>query len=321
MSDELWATYAVNDHLAPRSLAADILLFDRLVFPVPETPVYPDGAEYAPGPTDWVRNESEWARWQKEEWNPDAQHRVLDILKPVIRKQPWDARHTAEWSQEATRLKAQSVPDYAFVATRTVLTRDLPASVTGVGAMGPAYRTIEDAELNLGIKRAGGPSQLPGGVLAAVLGWEFLNPDDPTLSDEELLQATVDFVTGDADFQEARRDFTDWQQRFLKNGVTDRPSIKSAVDQMNELLQNQRRAAEKLGVRKVARYAFWIAPAAVGLGMMFAGVDSPAATNITAGLCSIGGIGVEELLFKKAEAQQPSPAAFVHHVNRHFGWT
>ena len=36
MSQELWATYSVKDHCTPRTLAADILLFDRLVFPVPE---------------------------------------------------------------------------------------------------------------------------------------------------------------------------------------------------------------------------------------------------------------------------------------------
>ena len=38
MSHELWATYSVKDHCTPRALAADIMLFDRLVFPVPQTP-------------------------------------------------------------------------------------------------------------------------------------------------------------------------------------------------------------------------------------------------------------------------------------------
>jgi hypothetical protein len=37
MSQELWETYSVKDHRQPRLLAADIMLFDRLVFPVPET--------------------------------------------------------------------------------------------------------------------------------------------------------------------------------------------------------------------------------------------------------------------------------------------
>jgi hypothetical protein len=39
MSTEVWATYSVEDHLDRRALAADIMLFDRLVFPVPQSPI------------------------------------------------------------------------------------------------------------------------------------------------------------------------------------------------------------------------------------------------------------------------------------------
>jgi len=49
MSQELWATYSVKDHRTPRALAADIILFDRLVFPAPEI-ARPQGPEHEPGP-------------------------------------------------------------------------------------------------------------------------------------------------------------------------------------------------------------------------------------------------------------------------------
>ena len=34
MSREVWATYSVKDHLDRRALAADVMLYDRLVFRV-----------------------------------------------------------------------------------------------------------------------------------------------------------------------------------------------------------------------------------------------------------------------------------------------
>lgn len=324
MSEELWATYSVKDHLQPRALAADILLFDRLVFPVPENARFPEnsGPPDRPGEVEWTPNPAEWARWKEKDknWDPDGQHRLLELLKPVIRKVPWDKSHQEQWRTDATDLAVQGIPDYAFVATRTVLTRDLPAYVTGVAAVGPMYRTVEDLERELQIRDTAGRTQLPGGALAAVLGWEFLTPEDGRLSDEKLLKETVDFVTGDDEFRRCRRDFLDWQQGFLKDGTTDRESIKRAVKDMRELLKAAKKSARRLKVRKVVRYAFRIAPPAVGLTLAIAGIPGGLVAAAGGGFLSLGGIAVEEWFFKSAEQGQPARAAFAQHVNRHFGW-
>jgi len=322
MSQELWATYSVKDHQEPRGLAADILLFDRLVFPVPENAHFPEnsGPPDSSGAVEWTPNPDEWARWQGEKWDPDGQRRLLKLLEPVVRKLPWDESHHAQWRVEAAQLAAQGLPDYAFVATRTVLTRDLPAYVTGVAAVGPAYRTVEDIERELRIQDTAGRTRLPGGALATVLGWEFLTPEDDRLSDEELLKETVEFVTGDDDFRRCRRDFLDWQQKFLKEGITDQESIERAVKEMRELLEAAKTAASRLTIRKVARYAFRVAPSAVGLTLALAGIPGGFAAAAVGVFLSLGGIAVEERFLKNAEQGQPAPTAFVHHANRHFGW-
>ncbi|MGA8155726.1 MAG: hypothetical protein WB822_05825 [Rhodoplanes sp.] len=90
MSRELWATYSVRDHLEPRGLAADVMLFDRLVFPVPETSLFDMSRPEVPAVVEWRRNPEEWKRWQKEGWEPESQEHLLDMLRPVIRKIPWD---------------------------------------------------------------------------------------------------------------------------------------------------------------------------------------------------------------------------------------
>jgi hypothetical protein len=317
---ELWATYSVEDHLNPRALAADILLFDRLVFPVPETPSIPanSGPDYDPGPVDWIPDPKEVARWKTNGWDPEGQSRLLKLLEKVIRKVPWDIEHQERWREEVKKLPA-NLPDYAFVATRNVTTRDLPSYVTGVAAVGPAYRTVADIERELGVRDASGLTKLPASALATVLGWEFLapDPDDKTLSDEALLKAVVKFVTEDDEFKPARRAFLDWQQQnFLTEGKTDRESIERAVEQMSGLHEKANIAAKRLKTRTVVRHAFHFAPAVLGLiaastgfGLVFA-----------AGGCflSAGGIAVEQWFH--TEPGQPGPAAFVQHVNRHFGW-
>lgn len=326
MSRELWATYSVKDHLEPRALAADIMLFDRLVFPVPEYAQFPEnsGPPDVKGPVEWKRNPAEWTRWRGQGWDPAGQRHLLGLLQPVIRKLPWDSegpKHD-QYRSESAKLASQGVPDYAFVATRTTLTRDLPAYVTGVAALGPAYRTVEEIERELGV---GGPNAkriLPGGALPTVLAWEFLSPDpdDDRLSADELLKETVEFVTGDEGFRKRRTAFVEWQQNFLRDGATDRESIERAVVEMRDLLADAKTAADKLTVRKIARYAFQIAPSAVGLAAALA--DIPGGVEMAGGgvFLSLGGIAVDELVFKTAEQGQPAPTAFVHDARRHFGW-
>src|SRR5207245_7509741 len=104
-------------------------------------------------------------------------------------------------------------------------------------------------------------------ALAAVLGWEFFAPQDDKLSDEELLKQTVAFVSGDAEFRRRRSAFLAWQQKFLKNGSTDRESIKRAVEEMRALLEDAKKAANQLTLRKITRYAFRIAQSVVTLAL------------------------------------------------------
>ena len=55
MSREVWSTYSVKDHLYPRNFPADVMMFDRLVFPVPEVGSFPAGEVYETStPMEWI---------------------------------------------------------------------------------------------------------------------------------------------------------------------------------------------------------------------------------------------------------------------------
>jgi hypothetical protein len=326
MSNELWAAYSVKDHRTPRTFATDLMLFDRLVFPVPEK-VEVQGNPIGPGPVRRKRNEGEWKRWLKEDWDPEGQEQLLQWLNPVVRRLPWSSEGPLydEYRMEAARLAAKELPDYAFQATRTVLTRDLPAYVTGVAAFGPAYHSVDEVKRVLKIREAG--EVLPGGTLASVLAWEFFapDPDDLRLTDKQLLEETLAFVTGDEQFRARRRAFVEWQQKFLRRAadggppVTDNESVRRAVEEMSDLLADANKAARRLALRKIAKYAFRLAPCVLSAAAIAHGV-APLWPVVGGGFLGLGGIAVEEKLFKSAEETKYPSTAFIYDAQRHFGW-
>jgi hypothetical protein len=66
----LWGCYSVRDHLEPRAFVADLLLYDRLVVPVP---------------TDKDRG-----RWVHLKWKPGRQQRLLEAAAPFVERVEWD---------------------------------------------------------------------------------------------------------------------------------------------------------------------------------------------------------------------------------------
>lgn len=68
MPSRLWGVYSVADHLAPNAFAADLILYDRIVVPVP------DGDD---------------ERWERNGWDPERQAALLDAAFPFVQAVPW----------------------------------------------------------------------------------------------------------------------------------------------------------------------------------------------------------------------------------------
>ena len=322
MAKEIWSTYSVKDHLDPRSLAADVLLFDRLVFPVPERGQFPDNGYDDPTlPTTWQPNPEEWQRWEQNGWQPDEQQKWLEVLQPVIRKVEWSNSGILleRYNAEVAKLASMSVFDGAFVASRTLLTQGLPAYVEGVASMGPTFRSLDEFAV-VAKPSPTSSAPLPGRILTNVLAAEFLVPDtDAKISTNELLRETVEFVVGDKTFREKRSAFNVWQQNYIASGSTDAASVRQALSDMRDLVDDTRKAAKHLKVRKSTKNLFRLAPVALGLtgaamggGPMFA---------VAGAFVSVGSFAVDEWLFKASEAGSPAPAAFIMDVKRSPGWS
>jgi hypothetical protein len=90
VSKRLWGCYSVRDHMEPRAFVADLLLYDRLVVPVPAD----DDVE----------------RWHRS-WEPARQKLLLDIASPFVERVVWNASLRDEFTREFSPAIAASEID------------------------------------------------------------------------------------------------------------------------------------------------------------------------------------------------------------------
>ncbi|MCC2665178.1 MAG: hypothetical protein K0R41_2850 [Geminicoccaceae bacterium] len=77
MARQRWGSFSVRDHLNTRALATDVLLYDRLIFPVPPE-----------------REEKALEYWRAKGWDPDLLQSRLTQLKGLTRSYRWGERAT-----------------------------------------------------------------------------------------------------------------------------------------------------------------------------------------------------------------------------------
>ena len=296
MGREMWATYSVNDHLRARAFIADVMLFDKLVIPVP-----PD--------------EAGRAEWRERGWDPDRQAALIDLLGPIGRPIEWDASLRARWNDLHERQEAAAaVADegaWAFQATRTVLTQGVPSHVTALEAV-TAYPTIDALRDELGVRTHDGGWGVPAGALA-IIGRAFLVPDDDARTDEELLRMAVELAS-DSTYVRKRASYYRWQREFLASPCIDADALRAAGDEMEDLLADLRRAATHERVKVGTQFAFVASTVAVGLA---AGPLAPLA--LAGAFLSLGQFVADRWLSRK-DAQTPSPMAAIYDAQKHFGW-
>jgi hypothetical protein len=202
-----------------------------------------------------------------------------------------------------------------YQVTGGVLAAGVPSHVTAVTAVA-TYPSKEAFEENIGLHPTDpATSQLyPGHVVCAALGREFLVPDpDEHRSDDDMLRAAVDFA-GDPDFRRKRRNFWRWEREFLNDGVTDQRAMAAAVEEMRELIEEEKATVRKRQWRTISKYAF--AAATITLGLV-GGPLSPVAVG--GAFLSVARFTSDQLLDGKASPSR-SPAALFYDARRHLGW-
>jgi hypothetical protein len=326
----LWATFSVVDHLRSRPFIADVLLYDRLIVPVPD----------GPGEAD---------RWREHNRDPDLQNRLLDIVGDLGVRIPWSlARHDL-WAQRyqqinsevvdegairdgftqavgfdgnnvvaARRAKSPAVQlrraedpdDPALMVTRLVLAEEFGSrkdrlllahvpTVDEVEAVA-AYGSYSDFRRQRGDVVGG---DVPGAQPVFTFEWSFFVPSSSQRSDEDLLREAVDLAHAD-EVVSWRAALQRWRRDTLLRGLSD----PAALEEMEGLIADYRRAARRRKIHIRSRWGAAVAAAGAGVGAVF---FPPA--GIAAAVCGLGSLVRSPEVSTRLES-----AAMFHEARKRF---
>jgi len=204
MTIERWGTLSVKDHLNVQGLIADLLLYDRLVFPVFSDP-------------------GERTRWRGKEWDPDLQESLIeDLGVDIAVKAHWDQARRDRYND--LREARRKIAEDAFQTTRWILAMDqhLPhpegAEVRAIAA----YHDLDEGKNDLGLKTLQ-PDEIALGKLAFVV--------DPKQDSRDLVLRARD-LSREKNYREQRREFYVWQEATVDAIVRGRRTVDGAVDEL-----------------------------------------------------------------------------------------
>lgn len=313
MLRELWGTFSVRDHLEERPFVADVMLYDRLLVPVP-----PDNAE--------------WERWEdpRQGWNPARQKRVLDVLRAGKEKEkhkklvvtvPWDAVRRNVFHDTFTQATAAGFEVDGYRWTAGQLLRDddvkrLAAEQAVRPRVVAAYVSREALEAEAVVEEITADDAADEAAreqrLAIAVGRSFLVPDvegEPSEErDLELLGRAVRLARKDS-FRSKRSAYND----FVDRAVQERLTTKEAVAKMNELLRAYEGEVRRSGIGTRVEQGLLVA----GTGLAVGGHFFP---PLWIGSVMIA--PVRYLVGRKYQARPASdsdPAAMFHEARRELG--
>ncbi len=298
MTRERWGTFSVIDHKDSSAFIPEVLLYDRLVIPVP-------------------CDDQDRQRWAKEGWDPDLLDQRLETLGDIAVKSMWDEAQQATFHQRMEQLNKvrfdsknilqESKEVLPYQMTRMILAEQkpvkLPEGVSRVTVVS-AYQSASDFEADFILKDE--PDDQAH--LGLLLGQEIAVPasdDDPG----KALKCAIELAKS-GDFKKKRGALYKWQEDVIQSGI----EPENAIQEMNELISNYNDCVKKAVKKVYYRYAFTLA----GIGLSLAGgLLNPLV--LTGAFLSI----VQFATFDKkpiVNAAESGPAAMFHDIHRIGKW-
>ena len=221
MSIERWGAFSVVDHKDARKLAAEVLLYDRLLFPTP---------------TDWDHDS-----WVCKGWDPDGLNkRIAELGDEIAIRAIWDLDRQKDWRAKFDELISdQHDINSAFEMTRRVLIDQgrnyRPKGVEAIEVFS-AYQS--EADFQHLDYRAGEAD--PTSELNYLIATRLSIPDEQ--DPEECLKRALD-LAHQQKFRARRRNFHTWQHNILSRGQIPQ----DAVGELAKLVREYNEAVETTG--------------------------------------------------------------------------
>jgi hypothetical protein len=320
--------------LRRRAFVAETILFDRVVIPLPPKG---NGAERR----DWVR-----AGWQ-----PDRLLEIRKRLGALAVAVPWSEELRAQWRAEYSSGAARSalqaqLADNAAVdvrsiksapadadpkyLTRSVLVRKIAAAVdesadrelmseiraldidpAGTVEVVVGYGSVAKYRAGATAATADKAGPADAGPATLFIRWDFLVPEDSTLSDIDLLLRAVALSSKD-EFRDARRRFHEWRRKLAANGVSvaqARAEMNRCLAVFNEITAKERRRSRCLTALQA------VAAAAPLADLVHPGIGTGA--GVALGMVSMV---ADKAVPHYRVGEREAVAALVHDSREAFGW-
>jgi hypothetical protein len=311
MSIERWGAFSVIDHKDAKKLAAEVILYDRLILPQP---------------VEWDRK-----RWEERGWDPNAMDSRIRQLGELAIGVNWDLDREKEWRKKMDSLGEDAKNINAGYQQTPLVLMDYARKYrpAGEGAVEPirAYQSEVDfraLDLKPQDKAAEQTAQFNCLVAHAIL-----IPDGE--DSEECLKRAIDLAAKDK-FVQRRRRFYDWQRQILAQGIAPKDAIRELEDlvrEYNEAVASSGRSYRiETAMLVVALSAVALAATAAIVPGAFAAVGIGAFTG--AQVTSLGSTttgGIIQLLRHVRGRREPDDAtrkelsgAMFHQLEQETGW-
>lgn len=319
--DQLWGTFAVDDHLRKRAFVAETLLFDHLIVPVPA-----------------LEEKQALTNWDNKLWNPKRVLETVEVLGNLVTPVSWDkalrdryrerygrsllnehaafdignARQMSKdaFAKHATRIlladRASDEADEAYFRRIQSIDVDPAATVEIVAGYGSYGQLQVDAPLEM-------TGDFSAGAEGATLlfGWEFVVPEESGLSCRVLLERAVKLAER-KDFIESRREFHEWRRKLIANHIGPekaRSEMLRCLTEFNAIVDKKRQRSRVLTALQVGAAAAPLADFAIpGLG---AG---------SAVMLALGAFVFDKAVPEPRPGSRERIAALVHDSREAFGW-
>lgn len=236
MSIERWGTLSVADHNDIRGLVANVMLYDRLVFPM----------------FTEADDRDERMYWEERGWDPDGQWKRREQLGPLAIEMPWDqprrnsySEHYALAQQLNAEVSGKEITQWMLAAGQKP---ELPPGVNHADIC-MAYRSEASAKSAIPFETCEARRLKDDATVGLLIAHELGVPD---LDDPEIALREAIGLSQDSDYRNKRADLYDFQMSCFGRGMQPQAIVAELKDRNRELIAYMEK--QKVPIRKKAGF-------------------------------------------------------------------
>jgi hypothetical protein len=245
-----WGSFSVIDHLDTAALTTEILLYDKLVFPVPSSP-------------------QTRQRWEEQGRDPDLLDRRLAELGKLAYEAKWDRSLWDDWNSRM-QLLDQVTAELGYGMTALVLAdalsergqlSDYMANLEPRPIVMPAYQSESSCRADIQVREVSA-ADASRAALESGFGLIFQRRLEVPLADDpdRAYHKAIELVQKDAQYLAARRALFDFEDEVIAKQYPPATALRTLDELVKEQNALVRKAFRQTWLVRVVRIAGIVGP-------------------------------------------------------------